>query len=50
MLPSCSHQTQPWFAILIGMLGRRIFLQDMSKAVIDDVVKVLESPMNNRNQ
>jgi len=26
------------------------FLQDMSKAIIDDVVKVLYAPMNNRNQ
>ncbi|WP_223443159.1 MULTISPECIES: DUF3077 domain-containing protein [Pseudomonas] len=26
------------------------FLQDMSKAIIDDVVKVLDAPMNNRCQ
>ena len=26
------------------------FLQDMSKAIIDDVVRVLDSPMNNRNK
>jgi hypothetical protein len=24
------------------------FLQDMSKAIFDDVVKVLDAPMNNR--
>jgi len=26
------------------------FLQDMSKAIIDDVAKVLDAPGNNRNQ
>ena len=26
------------------------FLQDMSKAIIDDVVKVLEAPMHNRGE
>jgi hypothetical protein len=26
------------------------FLQEMSKAIIDDVVKVLDAPMNNRSQ
>lgn len=26
------------------------FLQDMTKAIIDDVVKVLDAPMNNRSQ
>ncbi|MBZ9781638.1 DUF3077 domain-containing protein [Pseudomonas sp. REP124] len=26
------------------------FLQEMSKAIVDDVVKVLEAPMNNRNE
>ncbi|WP_348132685.1 DUF3077 domain-containing protein [Pseudomonas sp.] len=30
--------------------GDSHFLQDMSKAIIDDVAKVLDAPGNNRNQ